>query len=247
VGLGPFDEVRHDEEVAGEAHLLDDPDLPFQAGPVFLFGNGRRDLGQADFQPLARLVGQFIGLGAPGPGIETRQNGRVRIDQKGAAPRDVDGVVASLGQVGEQLTHHGGGLEPVFAGDAAAILLAGEGAIGDAQQGVVRFRLPRLSVIDVVGGDQRHVVGIGPFDQPRLGALFILQPVALQLDVEAVAERRPHRRQSSGAFGLLALGEQRIDRAVRATGQQDQPFGAGDDLFPGHARLGHFSGVQIGG
>ncbi len=36
--LGPFDEVRHDQEVAGEPHLLDDPNLPFQAGPVVFLG-----------------------------------------------------------------------------------------------------------------------------------------------------------------------------------------------------------------
>ncbi|MNN94446.1 hypothetical protein D3C81_2130670 [compost metagenome] len=80
----------------------------------------------------------------------------------------------------------------MLAGDAAPVLLTGEGAVGDAQQGVVRLRLRRLGVIDVVGGDQRHVVGVGPVDQATLGDRLLRQAVTLQLDVETVTEDALH-------------------------------------------------------
>ncbi|MND79279.1 hypothetical protein D3C80_710120 [compost metagenome] len=192
VQLGPLDEVGHDQEVAGEAHLLNDPHLPFQAGPVFLLGRGGRDLLQAGLQPLTRLVRQFVGFRAAGARVEARQDRRPRRHQEGATAGDVDGVVAGLGQVREQVAHGGCGLEPVLAGDAAAVFLTGKGAVGDAQQGVMRLRLRRLGVVDVVGGDQGHVVGVGPFDQPRLGHRFLRQAVTLQLHVETVAEDAFH-------------------------------------------------------
>ena len=53
-------------------------------------------------QPLAGLMHQFVGLGPPVAGVEARQDRRAGLDQEGAAPGDVDGVVAGLGQVGEQ-------------------------------------------------------------------------------------------------------------------------------------------------
>ncbi len=111
----------------------------------------------------------------------------------------------------------------------------------------MRLRLGRLGVIDVIGRDQRRVIGVGPFNQPALGQRLAGQSVALQFDIEAVAEHPLHLRQGFGGLGRLLLHEQRINRAVRPAGQQDQPLGLIHNLPPGHARLGHFARVQIGG
>ena len=75
VRLGPFDEVRHDQEVAGEAHLLDDRRSPAPAGPSSP-PPGAAGAGpcQPRLQALARLVGQFLGLGAARAGVEARQD-----------------------------------------------------------------------------------------------------------------------------------------------------------------------------
>ncbi|MNS44099.1 hypothetical protein D3C72_765340 [compost metagenome] len=135
----------------------------------------------------------------------------------------------------------------MLAGDAAPILLTREGAVGDAQQGVVRLRLRRLGVIDVVGGDQRHVVGVGPVDQATLGDRLLRQTVALQLYVESVAEDALHLFERRYGFIALVLDEQRVDRAVGTAGQQDQPLGLIHNQSPGHARLRHLAGVEIGG
>jgi hypothetical protein len=61
----------------------------------------------------------------------------------------------------------------------------------------------RLGEIDVVGGDQRRVVLIGPVDQARLGGRLARQAVALQLDIEAVAEHPLHLGQGRLASAVL--------------------------------------------
>jgi len=43
VVLGPFDEVGHDQEIAGETHLLDDRKLEIEAVLIFLRRGGMRD------------------------------------------------------------------------------------------------------------------------------------------------------------------------------------------------------------
>ncbi|GAD59813.1 hypothetical protein MBEBAB_2063 [Brevundimonas abyssalis TAR-001] len=134
VGLGPFDEVRHDQEVAGEAHLLDDGHLPLQPRPVFLFGRRQRQAVQPGLQALASLVRQFVGLVAARAGVEPGQDRRAGLHQKRTAAGDLYGVVASLRQVGEQGPHVGGGLEPVLARHPAAVVLADKGPVGDAHQ-----------------------------------------------------------------------------------------------------------------
>ncbi len=244
--LGPFDEVRHDQEIAGETHLLDDPDLPFEAGPVVGLGRDRGYGLQPRLQPLAGLMHQFLGLGPPGPGLETRQDRRPRGHQEGAAARNLHRRVAGLGQVGEQLAHRCRRLEPVFAGHTPPILLTGKGPVGDTHQGVVGFRLRSPGVVNVIRGDQRNVMGIGPFHQPALRLLLTGQTVTLQFDIEAVAEHPRHLVQRCIRLGRLALHKQRVDRTVGPAGKQDQPFGPFRHHRPGHARLIHRACVEKG-
>ncbi|MNI27398.1 hypothetical protein D3C73_811330 [compost metagenome] len=135
----------------------------------------------------------------------------------------------------------------MLAGDAAAVFLAGEGAVGDAQQSIVRLRLRGLGVIDVVGRHQGDVAGVGPFDQPALGLNLAGQAVALQFDVETVAEHPLHLGQGGGGLRRLLLHEQGVDRTVGTAGQQDQSLGLFHNLSPGHARLVHLAGVEVGG
>jgi hypothetical protein len=80
------------------------------------------------------------------------------------------GVVAGLGQVGEQGAHLGRGLEPVLGGHPAAFVLAHEAAVGDAEQYVVRGVGLGVLEIDVVGGDEGHVLLVGEGHQFALAA-----------------------------------------------------------------------------
>ena len=55
--LGPFDEVGHDQEVAGEAHLLDDAQLEIQPLLILLERGGMGDDRKAGLQALVRPDG----------------------------------------------------------------------------------------------------------------------------------------------------------------------------------------------
>jgi hypothetical protein len=105
----------------------------------------------------------------------------------------------------------------VLGGDAPPLVLAQEGAVGDAQQGVVRAVGLGGGEIDVVGRDQRNVMLISVGDQAGLRARFDRQAMALQFDIEAIAERPLHLSQRAPRLRRAARRQQRIDRAVRPT------------------------------
>ena len=69
VVLGPFDEVRHDEEVAGEFHLHDDVELEGETIAIDLFGHALAwaVLGQTQFEP-------GLGLARSSSGSEATPN-----------------------------------------------------------------------------------------------------------------------------------------------------------------------------
>ncbi len=247
VRLGPLDEVRHDQEIAGEAHLGDDPDLPLQPLVIGLQRRRGRVHGQPRGQALARLMGHFLGLGAPADRGKAGQDRVALLDREGAAAGDVEAVVAGLRQVGEQLAHLARGLETVLGRDLAPFVLADKGALGDAEQGVMRLVHVAAGEIDVVGGHQRGVGVIGPGHQPGLGQGFTGLAVTLQLHIEAVAERPAHLVQHRPGLARPPGGEQGVHRPVRPAGQQKQALGVLRHPRPGHARLVRRLDIQIGG
>ena len=70
-----------------------------------------------------------------------------------------------------------------------AIGLGDQPAAGDAQQRVVRLVIVGAREIWLVGRNQRQSFGIGEIDQPGFDAPLPVDAVALQLDIEAVAEQ----------------------------------------------------------
>ena len=189
---------------------------------------------------------QFVGLGPPGPGLEPRQDGCPRGNQEGAAAGDLHRRIAGFGQVAEQLPHGRRRFEPVFARDASTVFLSGEGTVRDAHQGVVRLRLGGLGVVHVIGGNQGDVMGVGPFDQPPLRLPLAGEAVALQLDIEPVAEYPRHLVERGIGLGRLALHEQGVNRPVWPAGQQDQAFGSLRHHRPRDARFIHRSRIKEG-
>ncbi len=244
--LGPLDEVRHDQEVAGKAHLLDDADFALQARPVVLLRIGQLDLLQAGLQPFPRLPGQFLGFVTAGAGIEARQDRVDLVDQEGAPLGNLDGIVAGFRQVGEQVAHLLGGPEPMVRRDAAAILDTHEGTVGNAQKRLVRPVEFGAGKIDVVGGDQRHVLGIGVFDKGGFGRGAPQPTLALQFDIETIAEGGVHGVQRRLALVHPALAHGHVHRPVRPAGQKDQAFIMFSDLIPGDMRLLHIVAVDKG-
>ena len=132
-------------------------------------------------------------------------------------------VVDRLGQVGEQLDHLGRALEAVLGRQPAALGLRDLGAVGDAQQDVVRLVLLGIDEVDVVGRDQRQVVRQRDLDQRGLDPLLVVQAVAHQLDVEAAGEERPRAvSTSASARSRLPASSGSADRPFGAAGERDQ-------------------------
>ena len=129
-------------------------------------------------------------------------------------------------------------LNQCSAGDPAAVLLADEGPVGDAQQGVVRLGLRLLGVVDVIGGDQRHVMVIGPVDQTPLG-------LALRWPGRGAAARHRSGRRTPAAIAARAAWPSAAlpwtnSGSTGPSGPPDSrisPSECADDLVPGHARL----------
>ena len=90
--------------------------------------------------------------------------------------------------------------------------------------------------MDIVRRDKRNSRLVGDRDEPALHRGLFPGAVPLQLYVKAVAERRRHARQRLATFVVAPGGEQRIDWAVRPSGEQDEAVGVSGDLIPRHVR-----------
>ena len=196
--LGPLDEIRDDQEVARIVHAGDDVDLERQPRVIILFGLA---LGKAVdlepvVEPLLRLAAQFGGLVAfrtcgagAGADREARQDRLARGRAERAALGDLDRGGQRFRNIGEQHRHFRAGLEAMIRGQLIAVGFGDETSAGDAQQRVVRFVIVRGGKIRLVGRDQRKTFCIGEIDQRAFGPPLLLDAVALQFDIEPVAEQ----------------------------------------------------------
>ena len=227
-GLRPLDKIRDDQEIARIVHAGDDIDLEGEPRAIVLLGGAARKA--VDLEPVAQallgLAAQFrrlvafriCGVGA-GANREARQDRLAHGRPERAALGDLDGRGQRFRHVGEQHRHFRARLEAVIRGELIAIGFGDEASAGDAEQRVMGFVIVRGREIGLIGRDQRKSFGIGEIDQPGLGAAFLLDAVALQLDIEPVAEqaRQPVAacRREGGMIGI----ERQRDRPVGAAGQ----------------------------
>ena len=134
-------------------------------------------------------------------------DGLPRFSVQAAAPRDLDGVVQRLGQVGEQLRH----LLRACAGTACACSAA---AAPDRPAALPSWMQTRASCASksrgveeahVVGGDHRHAVpAAAPATAATVSSSSPGRPGALQLEVIAVAEQVAASASSAPSASLLA-------------------------------------------
>ena len=106
-----------------------------------------------------------------------------------------------------------------------AVGLGDQLSAGDAQQRVVGFVIVVAREIRLVGRNQRQALGIGKVDQPGFGAALLVDAVALQFDVEAVAEQAREAIATCGRERRLIRTQRQRDRSVRTAGQRDQILG----------------------
>ena len=238
--LRPFDEVGHDQEVAGELHALDNAELELKPLAILLLGVafGQPDRLEAHRQAFACLPAQFLHLGLLGivaRAGEARQDRRALLRIVGAAHGDLDGVVDRLRQVGEQHRHFGLALQVIVGRQPPAVVGGNHRALGDGDQRVMRVEIVARRKERLVGGDQRQFVAISEIDRRRLDAPVPIAD-ALQLDIEPVAEDRLQLEQP--AFGEIGVVEfqRHAHRAARAAGEADQP--RRQLLQPGRSKRG---------
>ena len=118
--------------------------------------------------------------------------------------------------------------------------------LGDADQRVMRLEILLRGEIGLVGGDNRKIEIVGEAEQSGLDAALLRQAVALQLDVEPVAEDRLQRFEPvAGKLGV-AFGEREVDHPFRSAGQSDQAFGVGGKIGDRGDHLARLGRREIG-
>ena len=200
-GLGPFDEVGDDQEVALIVHAGDDIELEGEPLGIGRSVKARRHavLGDAFLEPGFRLapeLGRF-GLAESSRGFpagEERREDRLALQWPvSATARDLDGVVQRLGQIGEQRPHLRAGLEVMLGAQAAPLVDGDIASLGDADQRVMRLEILLRGEIRFVGRDDGQVEVVSKLEQLRLDRPLLRQAVALKLDIEPVAEDASQR------------------------------------------------------
>ncbi len=179
---------------------------------------------------LAPELGGFslaAGARRGGAGEEGRQDRLARNRAIGAAARDLDGVVERLGQVGEQLAHLGAGLEIMLRAQPPPVVDRDIAPLGNADQRVMRLEILCAREIGLVGGDDGKVEIVGKTEKRWLDAALLRQAVALQLDIEPVAENGVKRREPAASKLWIAVSEREVDHPFRSASQRDQALRRG--------------------
>ena len=237
VVLGPFDEVGDDQEVARKPHALDHAQFEIEPRLIVFYRGGRVDHSQTRLEPFLGLAAQFFDLVLG----KTRQYGVVFGRREGAAACNFNGVLKRFWQISEERRHFGRRLEVVLLGQTAPRLgLIDIGALGDANQGIMRLVHFGLVEIDVICRNQRKGKVVGQIDAWSFGHRFgfgqcaAFLRVTLKLDVKAVRKRG--RQTLCDAAGILGFGgaKRAANRAIRATGKTDQPIRMRFNFFERH-------------
>ncbi len=220
------DEVPDDQEVGGEPHLLDHPELELHP----LDRLGRRRVAVARPQSLGREPPQHrLRLGAV-LGRVARQQQLAQLDVQLAAFLDLQRRRDRLRPLGEGGRHLFVALQIELVG-VEAHLRRLERRFGlHAEQRCVVVEVLAPQVVDVGGADQRPVQLTGEADDPPVGLLLLLDAVLLQLEIDLLGAEGLDQVVEVGARVALALFDQAAAEArLQAAGEHDHPLGVGGE------------------
>ena len=231
VPFRPVDIVLHDEEVAGEAHVVDDLEFHFKAFPVFLLvqsisvGVPFKALVEAGSCHAAELgleghaFGQFVDGEMVGRSLELYL-------ELAALLGDLDRVGHGLvGDSDEACAHLFFALEiEVLGVEAEALHVVYLGLGLDAEQDVVGLHVIGVQVVAVVGGHEGELGGVCDFQYLLVDESLFRQGVGLHFEVEAFREQ-----------GRVLLGEH--DGIIKGAAARDELVLAheGARYLTGHA------------
>ena len=235
VALGPVDEVRHDQEVAGEAHGGNDPHLVLGllAHPI---GNTLRE---SVVQALLDLLHEpgFLVL-ALGHG-EVRHVVCLGVELHVAALGNFEGVLAGAGNVTKNGVHFLGRAQVEVIRVELEALGVGQGRSGlHAQQRRVGGVVFLPGVVQVVGGHVRQVQLLGQAVQILLHVAFNVEAVVHDLAVEVVLAE-DIAEVAGGLQRLIELAQAQagLNLAGGAAGGCNQSLRVGLQHLAVHARL----------
>mgnify|MGYP000903462387 CR=1 FL=1 len=189
--LGPVDEVRDDQEVAGETHLHDDVHLALQAREVVFAGEprGQRMDVQVPLQPGFGLAADEMLQRVAARHREGRQVIGAEAQFQIAAPGQFHAVFEQFRQIGEQRGHFRRRLQVLLGRVAARTLRVGQHASGmDADARLMRLEILACQEAHIVRRHHRQIQSrrqiecLGEED-------FLLRPLgAHDLEIEAIRE-----------------------------------------------------------
>ena len=219
----PAHEIGHHQEIAGEAHAVDDLEFMQQSLPVILRRRVRRQAVAVQFLLQValghRLQVVFCALVLRnGKG---RQRVLAEVELKVTAFGDLDAVLQRRRHVREQPLHLRATAQVLlFRVVARAPGVFQEAALVDAHAHLVGIEILEVQEPRCVGG-HHGAVGLRGQRQQRLLVIgFALTPDAAQLQVEAVREQRhPAAQRPCGALGLRGQ-QQPPDIAIHAARQR---------------------------
>ena len=231
----PADEIRHDEEIAGKAHGIDDAKLERQPRVIRRGGIAsdrvcRQSRGKAGFGGGDQR--RVFGCAAI---RHSRQDRLARWRGDGAALRHHQRVGERFGQIGKGLAHFAGRFQPVLRIGLAPFLGLHIGRIGDAQQRIMGDMDTVIEELDRIGGDDRQVQAFGQPQQAGFGTHLDRVSAARNLDIQPAGEVVDQR--GGIIAGRLAIGKQPCQRAIGAAGQAQQPRCAALEIGKQQMRL----------
>ena len=230
--LGPVDEVAHDQEITGEAHLEDDVDFKFQPGLVrrplqLALALVRVKLHQAVSQALVRSMAEVL-LDAQLSPVDLRgrvvgQLGLTQRQGQAAALRNGHAVGQCRGHVGKQLGHLGRRLEILLTGELARTAGIGQDfPLGNAHPGLVGLVIVRGSELHRVGGHHGQIQARSQLHRRLHMGLIVGTAGTLQLDVETMREGARHLERNLACTVQVVLKQRLAQRSGLSPGEQHQ-------------------------
>ena len=113
----------------------------------------------------------------------------------------------------------------MIGGQLLAVGLGDQPAAGDAEQRVMGFVVVVGGEIGFVGRNQRQALAIGEIDQAAFDAALLVDVMALQFDIEAVAEKTSQPLAARCRQLRMPRGERERNRAIGTAGQRDDVLG----------------------
>ena len=226
----PLDEVGDDEEVAGEAHLVDNAQLDVEPrvirrafGGTFAFV--REELRETQLQPVFRALHEEI---LNRYALWQRKIGQVVFAERQlqiAAGGDRMRVGENLRRVVKALRHHRIAGEVVFLREIARPLVIGElPAIADTNAHLMHVVIIRRGETGEIGGNRRQPQFASGVAAP--GEIFRLArlPQARQLQIIATGKNPLPKRGTFFRTLRIAAAEKTRQIAVNAAGKRQQPL-----------------------